>query len=370
MSPHEYTANSSSKTTTASILIIGEATDVRNELAGSLKGLGHHVARTNAIDAAREAMAGDGAFDLLLIASGCGRTGLEIIREAQAADPCVRALVYGAKASPSDVVDAIRAGASDFLAVPRDLDRIADRVHQVLDRVRAHRERERRMADLAEACSELKNTRDEMSERVDTLCGDLASAYRTMREQISDVALASEYRALLGQELDLEAMLRTALEAMMQRIGPVNAAVYLQEAPGTWGVGAYVNYQWQDRDIMPMLKRLGDVVGPGMAKEHGLVRFDDAGEFAASEGGDMSLLEGSEIAAFSCHRGDDCLAVFTLFRESEEGFEDEHAAALDVMRTIVGEQMARILRVHRRNTCEWPDEPSGDASGDAWGKAA
>lgn len=365
MGPHEYTTRSKATATTASILIIGEATDLRTDLAGALSGLGHRVVKTNAIDAAREAMAGDAAFDLLLIATSSGRTGLEIIREAQGADPCVRALVYGTQSTPTEVVEAIRAGASDFIAVPRDLDRIADRVHQVLDRVHAHRERERRMADLAEACDELKNTRDEMSERVDTLCGDLASAYRTMREQISDVALASEYRALLGQELDLEAMLRTALEAMMQRIGPVNAAVYLQESPGSWGVGAYVNYQWQDRDIMPMLRRLGEVIGPGMADEHGLVRFDDAGEFAASEGGEMSLLEGSEIAAFACHRDNECLAVFTLFRESELGFEDDHAAALDVMRTIVAEQMSRILRVHRRNTIEWPDEPSGDSFGKA-----
>jgi hypothetical protein len=152
---------------------------------------------------------------------------------------------------------------------------------------------------------------------------------------------------------------------MMQRIGPVNAAVYLQEAPGSWGVGAYVNYQWQDQDIMPMLKRLGEVIGPGMKDEHGLVRFDDTTEFAASEGDEMSLLEGSEIAAFACHRGDECIAVFTLFRESEVGFEDEHAAALDVMRTIVAEQMSRILRVHRRNAMEWPDEPTGDSYGKA-----
>jgi len=363
MTQHDYTTKAS--VTAASILIIGEQADVRTQLATALTGLGHMCVTTNAIHAARDAMAGDAACDLLLIAASAGSTGLDIIREAQTSDPCVRALVYGASSSPAEVVEAIRSGASDFIVLPRDLDRITERVNQVLGRVQAHRERERRMADLAEACTELQATRDEMSDQVDTLCGDLASAYRTMREQISDVALASEYRALLGQELDLEAMLRTALEAMMQRIGPVNAAVYLQEAPGSWGVGAYVNYQWQDQDIMPMLKRLGEVIGPGMKDEHGLVRFDDTTEFAASEGDEMSLLEGSEIAAFACHRGDECIAVFTLFRESEVGFEDEHAAALDVMRTIVAEQMSRILRVHRRNAMEWPDEPTGDNYGKA-----
>jgi DNA-binding response OmpR family regulator len=363
MTPHEYTTKASA--TAASILIIGEQDDVRTELANALTGLGHLCVTTHAIHAARDAMAGDAACDLLLIAASTGRTGLDIIREAQTSDPCIRALVYGSRSSPAEVVEAIRSGASDFIVLPRDLDRITERVSQVLSRVQAHRERERRMADLAEACTELQATRDEMSDQVDTLCGDLASAYRTMREQISDVALASEYRALLGQELDLEVMLRTALEAMMQRIGPVNAAVYLQEAPGSWGIGAYVNYQWQDQDIMPMLKRLGEVVGPGMKNEQGLVRFDDTTEFAASEGDEMSLLQSSEIAAFACHRGDECLAVFTLFRESEVGFEDEHAAALDVMRTIVAEQMSRILRVHRRNAMEWPDEPTGDSYGKA-----
>ena len=366
MATYKSTTESMKTATSACVMVLGTEGDVRDRLVKLLADMGHACVATNSIDGVRERMAADTAFDLLMIDGSIGQAGLTLIREAQAADPCVRALVYGNNASPIDVVNAIRAGASDFISLPRDIARLPERTEQVLDRVRAHRQRERRVADLSEACAKLKATRDEMSERVDTLCGDLASAYRTMREQISDVALASEFRALLGQELDLEAMLRTALEAMMQRIGPINAAVFLQESPGKWGVGAYVNYQWQDQDIMPMLSRLGQVLGPGMADERGLVRFDDASEFAASEGGDMELLDGSEVAAFSCHRGDECLAVFTLLRDAEEGFDDEHAASIDVMRTIVAEQLSRILRVHRRNANQWPDEPSDEN----WGMAA
>ena len=239
MVPHEYTANSTNPlkkaAATAALLVIGVETDARTTLVKTLGSLGHACVSTTAIDSAREHMASEHAVDLLLIDGDTGRAGLALIREAQAADPCIRALVYSTKAGPTDVVEAIRAGASDFIVMPRDVDRLSERTAQVLDRVRAHRARERRVEDLADACAKLKETRDEMSDRVDTLCGDLASAYRTMREQISDVALASEFRALLTQELDLEAMLRTALEAMMQRIGPVNAAVYLQEEPGKWG---------------------------------------------------------------------------------------------------------------------------------------
>ena len=367
MVPHEYTTDSTQKTSTAAaVLVIGAESETRTCLVQTLSKLGHNCVSTDAIDTARHRMAAEHAIDLLLIDGAVGRSGLDLIREAQAADPCVRALVYSDRASPNDVVEAIRAGASDFIVMPRDIARLPERTAQVLERVRAHRARERRVEDLADTCATLKATRDEMSDQVDTLCGDLASAYRTMREQITDVALASEFRALLSQELDLEVMLRTALEAMMKRIGPVNAAVYLQESPGKWGIGAYVNYQWQDRDIMPVLTRLGDLLGPGMVDEHGLVRFDDASEFAESEGGDMEVLADCEIAAFACHRNDECLAVFTLFRNAEDGFDDSHAAAIDVMRTIVGEQMARILRVHRRNAFQWPDEPANDA----WGKAA
>jgi DNA-binding response OmpR family regulator len=366
MASYNTTTESMDTATSACVMVLGTQGETRDELVKLLADMGHACVSTNAINGVRDRMAADTAFDLLMIDGSIGQEGLKLIREAQAADPCVRALVYGNGANPTDVVDAIRAGASDYISLPRDIARLPERTEQVLDRVRAHRARERRVADLSEACAKLKATRDEMSERVDTLCGDLASAYRTMREQISDVALASEFRALLSQELDLEAMLRTALEAMMQRIGPINAVVFLQESPDNWGVGAYVNYQWQDRDIMPMLTRLGQIIGPGMAAEHGLVRFDDASEFAAAEGGDMELLNGTEVAAFSCHRGDECLAVFTLFRDAEEGFDDEHAASIDVMRTIVGEQMSRILRVHRRNSSQWPEEPSDDS----WGMAA
>ena len=82
---------------------------------------------------------------------------------------------------------------------------------------------------------------------VDVLCGDLATAWSSIKDQMSIVETTTEFRTLIGQELDVEQMLRTSLEYIMEKVGPTNGVVFLREAEGDYGVGAYVNYEWQDR---------------------------------------------------------------------------------------------------------------------------
>lgn len=296
-----------------------------------------------------------------ILAIGDTRTAsLRLIREVQAAIPSARAIVYGGSPTPEALVEAVRGGASDWLSLPEDRARIAQRMEQIMARVRAHRGRDAHLEALTENCKQLTEARDEMSHQVDVLCSDLASAYRSMRTQMTDVAMSSEFKAIMSQELDVEDMLRTSLEYILKRIGPTNAVVYLREGDAEYGVGAYVNYQWQDEDLMPMLNSLGGIICSPMSTERDLIRFNDTAEFADAAGGDMRKLVGSEVAAFSCHNGDDCMAVFALFRDAETGFDDQHAATLDVLRGLIADQLSKIVRIHKRSRPEWPDEPADE----------
>ena len=72
----------------------------------------------------------------------------------------------------------------------------------------------------------------------------------------------------------------------MEKVGPTNGVVFLREAEGDYGVGAYVNYEWQDRNILPTLELLGSAVCPQMQEDPGLLKFDDASDFAQCEGAD------------------------------------------------------------------------------------
>jgi FixJ family two-component response regulator len=303
--------------------------------------------------------------DVLMISSEIeSANATAMIRDTQLQRPSVRAVMFGGAPTPDALVEAIRSGVSDWLNMPTDRSRVPERMEQIMARVRGHRARETQLEQLTDTCEQLTTARDEMSEQVDVLCGDLASAYRNMREQMSDVALSSEFKALISQELDVEEMLRTSLEFVLKKIGPTNAVVYLKEGGNQYGVGAYVNFQWQDTDLMPMLRELGKLVCPAMATEHELVRFDDTNEFANEVGGPLSMLHESQLASFSCHRDDECMAVFILFRDADTGFSPEDATTLDVLRTLIAEQLSQIIRVHKRSKPEWPDEPAEDNWGD------
>mgnify|MGYP002633006293 FL=1 len=290
--------------------------------------------------------------------------GMQMIRDIQSSSPSTRAVIFGTAPTPDCLVEAIRSGVSDWISLPVDRSRVPERMEQIMARVRAHRSRENQLEELTETCEQLTTSRDEMSDQVDVLCGDLASAYRTMREQMSDVAMSSEFKALISQELEVEDMLRTSLEFILKKIGPTNAVVYLKEGNQKFGVGAYVNYQWQDTDLMPVLQELGDLMCPSMSTEHELVQFNDTEELAREVGGHLSKLSGSQLAAFSCHQDDECMAVFALFRDEDKGFTEEDATTLDVLRTLISSQLAQIIRVHKRSKPEWPDEPSEDSWGD------
>ena len=345
--------------------VIGPRCKDRARMVLQLETLGYACEMSDTLDAANT-LNESWKPDVLMISSEIGsREATAMIRQTQAEWPSVRAVVFGGAPTPDALVEAIRSGASDWISLSTDRSRVPERMEQIMARVRAHRERERQLEQLTDTCEQLTTARDEMSEQVDVLCGDLASAYRTMREQMSDVAMSSEFKALISQELDVEDMLRTSLEFILKKIGPTNAVVYLKEGDKQYGVGAYVNFQWQDTDLMPMLRELGDLVCPAMATEHELVRFDDTSELASELGGDLGMLRGSQLASFSCHRDDEeCMAVFVLFRAADTGFSPEDATTLDVLRTIIAEQLSQIIRVHKRSKPEWPDEPAEDGWGD------
>tara|TARA_B100002051_G_scaffold260148_1_gene280396 strand:- start:827 stop:1981 length:1155 start_codon:yes stop_codon:yes gene_type:complete len=343
----------------ACLLILGTDDETRRQLVSSVESTGHVCLVTDSIDEARSIIEAHDAIDAMLIdGTSSDRESLRLIREAQSLRPWVRSMVWSSKLDPSLTVEAIREGASDFLVLPGDMDRLDARLDQILDRVRAARDNEKRMNNLLDTCRQLTESRDEMSEQVDVLCNDLASAYRSMRDQMSDAVIVSEFKTLISQELDVEDMLRTALEYMLRRLGPTNAVVYLPEAEGRFGIGAYVNYDMTDRDPMPLYRALGDTLCQSLKNESGLVRYEDGEAWARANEIDADALKDAELIAFACKHHGETLAIMTFFRDSS--FDDSTAGLLDSLRNELGSQLGRIVRIHRRGQAEWPREQAED----------
>lgn len=343
----------------ACLLILGKENEIRRCLVNTVEAAGHVCLVTDSVNEARSIIQAHDAIDAMLLDGTTGdRDTLRLIREAQSMRSWVRAIVWSGSLDPSLTVEAIREGASDFLVLPADADRLEMRVEQLLERVRAARDSERRMTNLLDTCRQLTESRDEMSEQVDVLCNDLASAYRSMRDQMSDAVLVSEFKTLISQELDVEDMLRTALEYMLRRLGPTNAVVYLPEAPGRFGIGAYVNYDMTDQDPLPLYRALGETICELLQDESGLVRYEDGEAWARANQLDADILCDSQVIAFACRCRGETLAIMTFFRT--EPFEDSTAGMLDSLRNELGEQLGRIVRIHRRGHNEWPREEPGD----------
>ena len=335
------------------------AADCINDL---LTEAGHCVMHAATEDSAREQLTQQ--VDLLLVDAGLSPGVLQLVADARSPQRWRQVIVWSPASDSNTTISAVRSGACDYLHLPEHLGELVERVDQAVTASRAGKSRDERLSRLTDACVQLRETKDAMSDQVDVLCGDLASAYTNIKDQLSLVEMMTEFRTLVGQELDVEQMLRTSLEYMLEKVGPTNGVVYLREAEGDYGIGAYVNYEWQDRNILQSLEELGAAVCPQMTGSTGLLKFDDAAEFARCDGVEGELFESSEVVACTCMFGNEPLAILVFFRKDTSPYTDEMAGMLDALRSVLAEQLARILRVHKRSELEWPDEKFDESDWD------
>ncbi|MEM7227968.1 MAG: hypothetical protein AAF432_04050, partial [Planctomycetota bacterium] len=199
--------------------------------------------------------------------------------------------------------------------------------------------------------------------QVDTLCNDLVNAYQELSDQMGEVALATEFRTLMRQELDVEELLRTMLEYLLTKTGPTNAAVFLPDAEGQYSLGAYVNYDCPRDSVAVLLDHLSEVICPSLAVETGIVSFNEVDDFSAWAGEDADFLADSNVIAYGCHHEGDCMAVVVLYRDASTPYDADTPTMIDTMRMIFAEQLGRIIRIHHRATPQWPAEASDDTYG-------
>lgn len=310
-------------------------------------------------------------FDVVAVSwSLSDGTGLDLAPLVQKTSPSTKIMVFVDAITPDMAVQAMRCGAVDCLTLPKSHDSIEDflrRLEPALLKSRADRQRDERLLRLKKICRELNTARHEISKQVDALCDDLSNAYKEIADQMCDVALASEFRTLLKQELDVEELLRTTLEYLLTKTGPTNAAVFLPDAPRAkhsgarqhYGLGAYVNYDCPRETISVLLDHLGRAICPQMEEELDIVAFADAEDFAEWIGNDVEdtgFLANSNVIAFSCLHKGECLAVIVLFRDKNTPFEEKLAGTIDTMREIIAEQLSNVIKVHQRARQSWPKE--------------
>ncbi len=293
------------------------------------------------------------ACDVVVVAAcDCDERLADDIRRLQ---PHASIVLAGPHANVNELTRAMRFGATDFLVGSLGADEVEDRIMRAADRSRESADRDRRLRRL-----------DAIVRRIDEP-GSTATPDVTDSEGTLDrVAMRSEFRTLLRQELDVEDLLRTALEYMLVKTGPTNAAVFLAGGDGRFGLGAYVNYEHQRRVMEPMLQRLCDEASPRIAEEPEILRFDDAVDFVKDCDLGSEVDPNMEMVAVPCTHDDECLAVVYLFRSAAEPFAESVAVVLDDLRCLLAEQLDRLIRVHNRLEQAWPEDAADADEQDGW----
>lgn len=327
-----------------------------------------------------------GPVDLVAYADGLSLRELTpLAAQARRISPATKIVVVGDRPRGGRLLSAMRAGAVDWVelacAASGEVEGdAATRFRAALAMSREERQRDERVARLKGICRKLSVARDDFARHVDALSDGLEHAMNDVRGKLDEAALAGEFRGLLSQELDVEDLLRTAMQYMLTKTGATNAAVFLPGSkPAQFGLGAYVHYDCPRATAEPLLSRLGEEICPRLASEPDIVRFVDTADFVQAIGAEATVLDDCELVAFSARHNDECMAVFFLFRHRSEPFRDELAGLLDSLRPVFAAQMAKLVRVHHRSKFSWPqaaaegdDDATGEdeSEGDGWRKAA
>jgi FixJ family two-component response regulator len=279
---------------------------------------------------------------------GCG---FELAGEIGAGGKCA-VIMITRRASLDMAMRGLRAGVSDLLpeaAARAGGEPLRESVARALARVAGVRRREDRIQRLTSVCRKLSESRREISSHVSGLCGDMVGAFQELADQVGHITIASEFKGLIRQELDVESLLRTALEYVLAKCGSTNAAVFLPSGNGEYSLGAYVNYDCPKDALDMMLEHLSGIVAPKMEHCEQLRVLSSDEELADLLGDDAHWLADCTAATFACRDRDECMAVVILFRDRRTPFSESAVSTLRTISTLFGQQLGRIVHMHHRH---------------------
>ncbi|MFG0258635.1 MAG: response regulator [Phycisphaerales bacterium JB043] len=274
----------------------------------------------------------------------------ELMRLLEAEHPHTSVILLDTDPAVDDALRAMRLGAVDLLTLPLNEEEVLASMHMALDRARRVRAQERETQRLRRVCRRLDASRREINDQIDSMCNDLVGAYQELADQVSSMSIASEFQAVIAQELDIEELLRKMLEFMLTRTGPTNAAVYMPSNHSDFSLGAYVNYDCPRDTADMLLEHLAGVI-PAKYQESDQVHvFQTPAEMRDALGDDAAWIEDSSAIIFSCRHDDECLAVLTLFRDSSRPYTEDVIDQVRTMGSLFARQLAKVIRVHHRHT--------------------
>ena len=220
-------------------------------------------------------------------------------------------------------------------------------IREKLARALSARQQRRRLLVLEAACKRLSKDRDALCAQVGSLHASMAQSRDEGETRVAEASLIAEYRTLLSIELELDAVLRTGLSAMLLRLGTANAALFFPEPNGTWRVIAYVRSSRTRAAVEGMLRTIADQFASAIAKSPRPITFQPN-----TMTPDWSELHGAlfgwSAIAFPCVAGGTAQGVVVCFRDADRAFENAHVRNAQLLAPILGEALHKSSRVTNR----------------------
>jgi FixJ family two-component response regulator len=291
--------------------------------------------------------------DIVLIHADAGASGgFEVARALSRLGDAPASVMIAERPTMELALSAMRAGSCDMLCTStpaRELaDRLADAARQGRMRSLMRRRLERRCARLQVVSKDVDATRAALDRELANL-GVRSGAHEATHERVKRLTMATEIASIFRQELELESLLRTALECLLKKTGPTNAAIFLPSSAGDFTLGAYANYDCPKGGAETMLDTLAGVVAPAFERRPGMHHLPTPAHVELLLGEHAHWLPNSAMVVTACRANDECLAVLALFRDSRDTFGAEVRSKVGLVAELFTQQLARVVRTHHRH---------------------
>lgn len=276
--------------------------------------------------------------------------GLVLVRTLASEQPGVPVIVVSAVPTLEAAVDAMRSGASDLVSSAMHPDELMLRATEAVRRARlAHAKASDENHALRGTCLKLADTQRQMAQQVRSLCDDLTDACKDLATKARVNGIVGEFAGVVRQELDVEGLLRSAMEFILAKVGPTNAGVFLPSSSGDYSLGAYVNYDCPSETADVLLDQIACSFAPKMESHQGLLNLTSDEQLEAFLGDDAHWIAGSNLIAFACRNEDECLAIVVLFRDRYTPFMPATKDMLIPIAEVFGQQLGKVVHVHNRH---------------------
>lgn len=351
-----------------SVLVVCDEPDALASVGAAVRGLGGVVCEVQTPACAMPLLASR-SWDVVVMAPRPADGGdVTRISDAAAAYPGTSFVLLSSSPTVDEAVGALRAGAADVVSpVAADL---SQRLAAAGARARRIQVREGRIERLRRACRTLNDARREVTRHVGSLCDDMVSAYQDLTDQLADVRLSAEFSSQIAGELDVETLLRTALEFILTKTGPTNGAIFLPSSSGDFSVGAYVNYSCPRDTVEVLLDNLAGAAAARLEDERRVRTLNGTAELTDYLGPAADWMGDSSAMMLACRDESECLAVVALFRERGNPFPRALIRTLETIGGLFGRQLARVIRVHHRHLPKGQWGALGDGEDEGFGLAA